>query len=172
MAGSCKANNHVPDSTELLKPTGVSELSPLRLSPGIPRRKNLSGQWTQTRLGNSSLREWHKSLRGQSCLNQPAQQTTEGVEGPKGHHSLSPFPAQGIRARPHSGTLTFFRGCHFIIFVQPIRGTSRCWLGAGGRCRAAATASHAASLPPPNSFPYSLRREKAQESPVFSPSVQ
>lgn len=44
--------------------------------------------------------------------------------------------------------LTFFRGCHFIIFVQPTRDTSRCGLKAGGNLRAAAPASHAAPLHP------------------------
>lgn len=91
----------------------------------------------------------------------------ERVEGPEGSRPRRPSLGRASGPRPHSGTLTFFRGCHFIIFVQPICGTSRCWLGAGGRCRAAATPSHAACLPPPNSFPYSPRRERAQRVQSF-----
>lgn len=61
----------------------------------------------------------------------------DGLGGPAG----LPLPAS-------PAALTFFRGCHFIIFVQPTRGASRCGLEAGGRRRAAATASHAASFHP------------------------
>jgi hypothetical protein len=64
----------------------------------------------------------------------------DGPGVPRGPLPISPTAAVAA--------LTFFRGCHFIIFVQPTRDTSRGGLGAGGRRRAAATASHAASLHP------------------------
>ena len=122
---------------------------------------------TQIRLGNSSLRNWPKSQRDRAIWTCPSSKLWKGWRDPRAAAPSRPSLGRASGPRPHSGTLTFFRGCHFIIFVQPICGTSRCWLGAGGRCRAAATPSHAACLPPPNSFPYSPRRERAQRVQSF-----
>lgn len=68
----------------------------------------------------------------------------DGLGVPRGPLPVSPTAAVAVAV----AALTFFRGCHFIIFVQPTRDASRGGLGAGGRRRAAATASHAASLHP------------------------
>lgn len=122
------------------------------------RKEKLKGVVDADQTWGLSLRVWQQSLRegaagAQSCLHRLTQPTTQRGARREDPRAAAPFTLSRVSRgaggpRAHSGTLTFFRGCHFIIFVQPIRETSRCWMGAAGRCRAAPTPRHAASRPP------------------------